>query len=193
MQLSRKENKLVPTLKIYDENRRLSLPSIQIFESLTQRTLETDGLTKASTPWHDVLSDTTCSESRYEDKVENNVLGEKQANCQVGMVETQCPQKQYDQAKTIHVAKQILAKIDPTGAESVSYSSLKEYVMRVYRSVGQEEFFDEADFRQGFRQLDADGDGLITLRDIILIVLQSQSAGEVPTWFKEYCRKSQAS
>ena len=60
--------------------------------------------------------------------------------------------------------------------------------MGVYRALGKPELFDPVSFELGFRKLDLDNDGYISLQDILNVVKSCRdgSASDVPKWFRAY-------
>ena len=62
----------------------------------------------------------------------------------------------------------MFTKINPAIPDRISYKELLEYTKGLMREFhGDENRFDAVDFEIGFRKLDKDCDGMITLDDLI--------------------------
>ena len=65
------------------------------------------------------------------------------------------------------IGRNIFKKIDDLNQGYIDKSALRRYTIRQLKEVSPNTMFDETDFQAGFRILDHDSDGKITLTDLI--------------------------
>ena len=65
------------------------------------------------------------------------------------------------------IGRNIFKKIDDQNLGYIDKSALRRYTIRQLKEVSPQTMFDENDFQAGFRKLDHDSDGKITLTDLI--------------------------